>query len=350
GRCRGARMSDDVRSFVTIIGALRGRARRLGAPLEGARCAEPGLSARVHRSQALFRLPLTGEPRYHTRACERVRPGARVPRVGRGQPRRRRRERPRGGPGRRHTAPPGGEGECLRGRSRRRFPGPRGGRSVGVLRRDDRRGGRAAGGGDRAPGAGVHAGSAETQLERFQTAVGRLARRPPLLHAANSAAALRGKAFALDAIRPGISLYGASVGAGPPIGKPVIALRARVVSVRKVRRGESVSYNASWTAPRDTTVATLAIGYADGVRRSLGLKGEATVLLNGARCPVVGLVTMDLTMVDVRDARAAVGDVATLVGEADGLGNTLDQFAAWSGTLQHELLAGLGPRLPRIYD
>src|SRR5205823_12707233 len=106
-------------------------------------------------------------------------------------------------------------------------------------------------------------GSPETQSVRFPPAVGRLARRPPLLHAANSAAALLGKAFALDAIRPGISLYGASVGAGPPIGKPVIALRARVVSVRKVRRGESVSYNASWTAPRDTTVATLAIGYAD---------------------------------------------------------------------------------------
>ncbi|HYU90070.1 MAG TPA: alanine racemase C-terminal domain-containing protein, partial [Gemmatimonadales bacterium] len=108
----------------------------------------------------------------------------------------------------------------------------------------------------------------------------------------------------------------------------------------------------SWTAPRDTTVATLAIGYADGLRRSLGLKGEATVLLNGARCRVVGLVTMDLTMVDVGDGRAAVGDVATLIGEADGggLGNTLDQFAAWSGTVQHELLAGLGPRLPRIYD
>src|SRR6185312_930949 len=158
--------------------------------------------------------------------------------------------------------------------------------------------------------------------------------------------------FALDMIRPGICLYGASPGDGLPAGRQAIALRARVVSVRSVQRGESVSYNASWTAPRDTTVATLAIGYADGVRRSLGLKGEATVLLNGARCRVVGLVTMDLTMVDVGDGRAAVGDVATLIGEADGegLGNTLDQFAAWSGTVQHELLAGLGPRLPRIYD
>jgi len=86
------------------------------------------------------------------------------------------------------------------------------------------------------------------------------------------------------------------------------------------------------------------------VRRLLGREPGATVLLNGARCPVVGRVTMDLTMVDVGDGRAAVGDVATLVGEADGLVNTLDQFAAWSGTLQHELLAGLGPRLPRIYD
>ncbi len=193
-------------------------------------------------------------------------------------------------------------------------------------------------------------GSAEAQLERFKAAVGRLARRPALLHVANSAAALRGKAFAFDAVRPGISLYGASVGEGSPIGKPVIALRARVVSVRRVQRGESVSYNASWTAPHDTTVATLGIGYADGVRRSLGLTAEATVLLNGTRCLVVGLVTMDLTMVDVRDGRAAVGDVATLVGEADGLRNTLDQFASWSGTVQHELLAGLGPRLPRIYD
>ncbi len=192
-------------------------------------------------------------------------------------------------------------------------------------------------------------GSAETQLERFKAAVRRLARRPGLLHAANSAAALRGKAFALDMIRPGIYLYGATPGAGLPTGRPAIALRARVVSVRTVRQGESVSYGASWTAPGDTTVATLGIGYADGVRRLLGRESEATVLLNGARCAVVGRVTMDLVMVDVREGRAAVGDVATLVGEADGLSNTLDQFASWSETLPHELLAGLGPRLPRIY-
>ena len=192
-------------------------------------------------------------------------------------------------------------------------------------------------------------GSADAQLERFKAAVARLVRRPSILHVANSAAAFRGRPFAQDMIRPGIYLYGASAGEGLPSGKPAIALRARVVSVRKVRRGESVSYGASWTASRDTTVATLAIGYADGVRRLLGREAAATVVVNGARCPVVGRVTMDLTMVDVGAGRAAVGDVATLIGEADGLGNTLDQVAAWSGALPHELLAGLGPRLPRLY-
>lgn len=192
--------------------------------------------------------------------------------------------------------------------------------------------------------------TAELQLRRFQEAVGRLARRPPLLHVANSAAALRGRQFAWDAVRPGVYLYGGSAGEGLPTGKPVVSLRARVVSVRTVQRGESVSYNASWTAPRDTTVATLGIGYADGLRRSLGLKGEATVLLNGGRCPIVGLVTMDLTMVDAGRGSMAVGDVATLVGEAEGGRNTLDQFAAWSGELQREFLTGLGSRLPRVYQ
>ena len=193
-------------------------------------------------------------------------------------------------------------------------------------------------------------GTADAQLGRFQEAAGRLARRPPLLHVANSAAALRGQPFAFDAIRPGVYLYGGSAGEGLPVGKPVVSLRARIVSVRRVRRGESVSYNASWTAPRDTTVATLGIGYGDGLRRSLGLKGEATTLLGGARCPIVGLVTMDLTMVDAGATAVAVGEVATLVGEAVGQRNTLEQFAAWSGELQREFLTGLGARLPRVYE
>ena len=190
--------------------------------------------------------------------------------------------------------------------------------------------------------------SADDQLERFLGAVSHLERRPPLLHVANSAAALRDRRFALDMVRPGVYLYGGAPADWIPGGRSVVSIRARVVSVRTVRRGETVSYNATWTAPRDTTVATLGIGYADGLRRALGLGGEAYVLLRGTRCPVVGLVTMDYVMVETGGNAVEVGDVATLVGEADGGRIALDQFAAWSGELQREFLTGLGARLPRI--
>ena len=193
-------------------------------------------------------------------------------------------------------------------------------------------------------------GTIELQLERFLEAVGQLPRRPMLLHVANSAAALRDRKYAFDAVRPGVYLYGGTPGGGIEPGKPVVSVRAVVVSVRRVRAGDSVSYNAAWTAPRDTVVATLGIGYADGLRRSVAPSGKATVLLNGARCPIIGLVTMDMTMIETGATPVAVGDVATLVGEARGDVNTLEQFAAWSGVLQRDFLCGLGPRLPRIYE
>jgi alanine racemase len=193
-------------------------------------------------------------------------------------------------------------------------------------------------------------GSAEAQLERFQQALGHFRRRPPLVHVANSAAALRGgQSFAFDAVRPGVYLYGGSPGRGLPEGAPVVALRSRVLSARPVRRGETVSYNASWRAPRDTTIATLGIGYADGLRRGLSEGGRACVLLRGVRCPVIGLVNMDFTMVETSGVPVAVGDVATFIGEADGQRISLEQAASWSGELQRELLTHLGPRLERVY-
>ncbi len=197
-------------------------------------------------------------------------------------------------------------------------------------------------------------GSADEQLERFARAVARLVRRPKLLHVANSAAALSDRRFAFDLVRPGVFLYGGSPGAGFPEPRPVVALRARVLAVRRVAAGESVSYNASWRAARSTTVATVGIGYADGLRRAVGLSGRGEVLLgpDARRCPIVGAVTMDLTMVETGDRPAQVGDVATLIGEAGGGGGriTLEEFSAWSGELQRAVLTSLGPRLPRIYD
>lgn len=194
-------------------------------------------------------------------------------------------------------------------------------------------------------------GSAERQQERFEAAIARMPRRPPLVHCANSAAVLRDQGFAYDLVRPGVFLYGGSPGGGLPEGKQAVAVRARVVSVRRIRAGETVSYNATWTAPRDTTVATLGIGYADGVPRELGTgqaKGSSYALLNGARCPYVGLVTMDLTMVETGTTPCAVGDIATVVGRSGDSCVTLEQFARWAGMLQRAFLTGLGTRLPRI--
>ena len=192
-------------------------------------------------------------------------------------------------------------------------------------------------------------GSAEQQLERFQAAVQRLPRRPTLLHAANSAAALRGQAFAFDLVRPGVFLFGGSPGETFEPPRPVVSIRARVLSVRRMRKGECVSYNASWVAPRDTVVATLGIGYADGVRREAGRRGAAQVLLRGKRCPIVGVVQMDMTLVETGATEVQVGDIATLVGAEAKERITLNEFAAWSDELPHEVLAGLGQRLPRIY-
>jgi alanine racemase len=193
-------------------------------------------------------------------------------------------------------------------------------------------------------------GTSEQQLERFEAAVARLPRRPPLLHVANSAAALTARRFAFDLVRPGVFLYGGSPGVGLPKPRPVVSVRTRVLAVRQVLAGESVSYNALWRAGSRTTVATLGIGYADGLRRALGLSGGAAVLLRGRRCPIVGAVTMDLTMVETGDHPVEVGDVATVIGEAGGGRITLEEVSDWSGELQRAVLTSLGPRLPRIYD
>src|SRR5574341_745439 len=114
------------------------------------------------------------------------------------------------------------------------------------------------------------------------------------------------------------------------------------------RAGESVSYNASWVAPRDTVVATLRIGYADGIRRDVGVKGQGQVLLRGKRCPIVGVVQMDMTLVDTGPLEVQVGDVATFVGEEAKQRITLEEIAGWSGEVTHEFLTGLGARLPRV--
>ncbi len=196
--------------------------------------------------------------------------------------------------------------------------------------------------------------SATTQWARFQDALAQLSvpRDALLIHACNSVAALRWPAYALDAIRPGIFLYGADpapeLGEGLAKPRPVVSLRAVVVRVADVPPGATVGYGATHVARRWERWATLAIGYGDGLPRALSDVGHA--LLHGERVGIVGRVSMDLTVVDVTDcaAEVAAGDVATMLGRDGDDEITLEQVAAQANTIAYEILTGLGQRLPRI--
>ena len=189
--------------------------------------------------------------------------------------------------------------------------------------------------------------SAQLQVERFRGAIAALGTRPPLLHIANSVGAWR-LSEGLDLARPGIFLYGGQHARDLPQPAPVVAVRAPVVSVRRLAVDDTVSYGGTWTAKRPTTVATLGVGYADGIPRVLSPK--AAVLLRGERVPIIGRVTMDFIMVDAGPADDVhVGEIATLIGAEGSHAITVDEFAGWAGTVAYEILARLGARVPRRY-
>jgi alanine racemase len=190
-------------------------------------------------------------------------------------------------------------------------------------------------------------GSMEIQEQRFRDALAALPVRPALLHADNSAAIVRRSPSQWNLARPGVFLYGVGSGARTAIQPvPVVHLRARIVELRALNAGDSVGYDATWRATRPSRVATLALGYADGYRRSLGNKAEA--LVHGHRVPVVGTVMMDMTILDVTDVDCAVGDAATLFGaDGDDL-LTVEAVAARAALSPYELLTGLRQRITRI--
>jgi alanine racemase len=187
-------------------------------------------------------------------------------------------------------------------------------------------------------------GSAEQQVERFRRALSALPRRPAIVHVENSPAIERlGTRSEWTVVRPGVFLYGAGThGAIEP--EPVASLWARVVELRTVAAGESVSYDATYVAPAVRRVATVAAGYADGYRRSLSNVG--CVRVGGVERPVVGIVTMDMTMVDVTDVPCEVGDAVELIGRGS---LTVGAVAARAGLSPYEILVGLALRAPRVY-
>ncbi|MBD0319494.1 MAG: hypothetical protein ICV87_04120, partial [Gemmatimonadetes bacterium] len=149
--------------------------------------------------------------------------------------------------------------------------------------------------------------------------------------------------------RPGIFMYGGEAGPGVT-PRPVASLRARLGLVRRVPPGTTVGYGATYTARREERWGTLAIGYGDGLPRRLGTAG-GEALVHGVRVPVIGRISMDMTVVDLSGAPGEVraGDVATLIG-SDGAGEIrVDEVAARCGTISYEILTGLGLRLPRTY-
>jgi len=179
------------------------------------------------------------------------------------------------------------------------------------------------------------------QAESFARVLAAIDSRPALVHAASSAAAQYRHTFGADLARPGIYLYGGRTGSLQP--EAVATLCARVVAVRRLRPGDTVSYGAEANIEADTTIATIGIGYGDGVPRALG--GRGLVELRDSIVPIVGRVTMDMVMVDVGDMPVTIGDVAVIFG---GL-VPLDQQAALAGTISYELLTMLTPRVPRRY-
>ena len=185
------------------------------------------------------------------------------------------------------------------------------------------------------------------QLERFNEALAALKRRGlkvPLRHAANSAAALKYPATRLDMTRPGLAIYGLYPGF-----EPALTLKSKIVFLKSVVKGAPISYGAAFRAKRPSRIATLPIGYGDGWARGNGTKGAAA-LVNGRRCPIVGRVTMDMTMLDVTDApRARVGDDVVLIGRQERETITAGEVAERLGTIPYEVTTMLSSRVPRVY-
>jgi alanine racemase len=193
----------------------------------------------------------------------------------------------------------------------------------------------------------------DLQLERFRRAVDRLSAAgvtPRYLHVANSAAIMARPDVHLDLVRLGLAMYGLCPGpalAGMADLHPAMSWRSAVAATRRVRAGEGVSYGLRYRLDRESMIATVPVGYADGYRR--GVTGTAEVLIAGHRYPVAGAVTMDQVMVDCGDDLVEPGDEVVLMGRQGSEAITADDVASWTGTINYEVVCGIGPRVPRIH-
>lgn len=198
--------------------------------------------------------------------------------------------------------------------------------------------------------------SINQQMDLFDQArasMRRLGVDPTLCHAANSAAILQSPRAHLDVVRPGIALFGVEPRAG--ICKelrPVMSVRTELVAVREIPAGQAVGYGATWKASRTSRIATIPMGYADGLSRALSNRGE--LLVRGKRVPIVGVVSMDMAMLDVTEVDdVRVGDECVVLGSQKGpLGQvtiSAEEIATRLGTIPWEVLTDISRRVPRFY-
>lgn len=191
----------------------------------------------------------------------------------------------------------------------------------------------------------------DRQLERFADALALLDKHgiePGIRHIANSAATLARPDAHADMVRPGIALYGLAPGVQVPNTaglRPALSLHARVAQVKRIAPGEGVSYAHRWHADRETTIASIPLGYADGWPRAL--TNDAQVLIGGVAHRAVGTVCMDSFMVDCGDTPVEVGDPVVLIGSQGAVTLTADTLASRLGTINYEIVARMSPRLPR---
>lgn len=186
------------------------------------------------------------------------------------------------------------------------------------------------------------------QMRRFKSVLGQCKERGiqiPFCHISNSGAIMRDPCFDMDAVRPGLLLYGYGGKKGARVAgiKPFLQWKARIIQIKKVPPGFSVSYNNTWTSSCETHIATVAVGYADGYPRLLSNRGQ--MLAGGRRVQVAGLVTMNLTCIDLGpEPNVSVGDEVVLIGEQGEESLWADEIGGWCSTILYEILTGIGTK------
>ncbi|MEI6386033.1 MAG: alanine racemase [Spirochaetota bacterium] len=196
----------------------------------------------------------------------------------------------------------------------------------------------------------------QEQLARFKAVVESvneaIGRKLGFVHAANSGAVLGHEEAWLDLVRPGIMAYGHYPDEGTPRSIPLLpgmSLKTRISFIKRVAAGTAIGYGRSWTSQRDTLIATMPAGYADGFNRLFSNRGR--VLVDGRSCPVVGRVCMDQSMIDLGPgSKARVGDEVTLMGRSGGEEINCEEWARVLGSITYEVTCQINARVPRLYE